>query len=116
MGGPTWTPLAEGAPVFQVFRADDSVVKSLAQSQVALHEQRAAYNALRNATAKDKEEWARLKEELVRFACQLYVAASRCRSGLLRPLSMSIKCHIKSQCARRPRAVALPVLLGLCNA
>lgn len=65
MGGPTWTPLADGAPVFQVFRADDSVVKSLAHSQVALHEQRAAYNALLNATAKDKEEWARLKEELV---------------------------------------------------
>lgn len=65
MGASLWAPFPECAPVFQVFRGSDSVVKSLALSQVALHEQRAAYNVLLESTDLDRAEWERQKEELV---------------------------------------------------
>ncbi len=63
--GPMWTPLSL-TPAFKVFRPDDSVVRALAGSQVALHEHRLAYNNLLAVANADRNEWGQQKAELVR--------------------------------------------------
>jgi hypothetical protein len=74
-----WTPLADVVG-FQVFRCSDSVVNSLAQSQVALHESRTALSELLSSTNKNRIEWERQKTELVSFCLVTWVL--RC-CGLL---------------------------------
>ena len=60
-----WAPDACSAPIFQNYRADEITVRALTRTQVELHKQHTAYNALFADARNNQEAWARMKAEMV---------------------------------------------------
>jgi hypothetical protein len=61
-----WAPEPASAPIFQHYRADECTVRALTRTQVELHKQRTAHNALMTDALRNQEEWGQLRTEMVR--------------------------------------------------